>query len=66
MSELGPFTEPAVRPIPYEPHVRPHCVKCGRFVPQASVRAPRSFWDDYEPTGTCATHGNVYVTWERS
>lgn len=49
------------------PRVKPHCRRCGRWVPEASVRRiahPEGPAED-DWTGTCATHGQrVDVVWD--
>ena len=55
---------------PSAPRTRipPHCSRCGRFLPRASLRSrpnhPEDF--DYETTGVCPAHGRVDVSWERA
>jgi hypothetical protein len=54
-------------PEPAPSRHRWHCSRCGRFVPQASVRklppAPGEA-DEHDYRGTCPTHGeSVDVVW---
>jgi hypothetical protein len=51
------------------PRIRPHCARCGRWVPEASVRrvAHRDSLGpaDDDWTGTCSVHGDrVDVVWD--
>lgn len=50
------------------PRIRPHCAKCGRWVPLATVRKLPP-WpgeaDEHEHQATCSVHGErVDVTWD--
>lgn len=50
------------------PRIRPHCARCGRWVPGASVRKLPP-WpgeaDEHEYQGTCSVHGaKVDVVWD--
>jgi hypothetical protein len=75
VTTLRPAVEP-IAPPPFDlhpavlhPRIRPHCAKCGRWVPEASVRQV-THRDSLGPadddwTGTCSVHGErVDVVWD--
>lgn len=68
---LGPITLAEHEYRRYEnrraANLRPHCQKCGRFVPKATLRTSYGYWgDDWDQTGVCVTHGRVHTSWERT
>lgn len=46
--------------------IRPHCEKCGRFVPRSTIKVIRS-WESYneiiEVRGACGTCGPTTITY---
>lgn len=49
------------------PRIRPHCARCGRWVPEASVvrRAHPDGPAEDDWSGTCSVHGErVDVVWD--